>query len=236
MTLSKENRQILETKLGYVFKNPDLLDTALCHSSYINECRSDLKCNERLEFLGDAVVNLAVAQILMEMAPDSREGKLSAIRSTLVSEKGLADVAVALGLPELLVLGKGEERDGGRYKKSVMSDAMEAVFAAVFLDSDFETARNVVKLVFGARPQYAIEKKYSRDYKTMLQEYLQNKKIPLPVYELVEASGPDHKRNFTMRLSIESMNFEGVGSNKKKAQQDAARKAMEYFSQLPDVA
>lgn len=224
-----QNLKILQQNLGYTFKRLELLQTALYHSSYINECRDCDKSNERLEFLGDAVVNLAIAQLIMEMAPDWREGKLSSLRATLVSEKGLADVADQLGLPQMLVLGKGEEQDGGREKKSLIADAMEAVFAAVFLDSDYETVREVVRHVFGARPQDAMDKKHSRDYKTLLQEYLQNQKIPLPTYELVEASGPDHKRNFTMRLHINNMSFEGSGPNKKKAQQEAARQAFQYF-------
>lgn len=224
-----QNLKILQQNLGYTFKRPELLQTALYHSSYINECRDCDKSNERLEFLGDAVVNLAIAQLIMEMAPDWREGKLSSIRASLVSEKGLADVAAQLNLPQMLVLGKGEEQDGGREKKSLIADAMEAVFAAVFLDSDYETVREVVRHVFGARPQDAMDKKHSRDYKTLLQEYLQNQKIPLPTYELVEASGPDHKRNFTMRLHINDMSFEGSGPNKKKAQQEAARQAFQYF-------
>lgn len=226
----KNNLKILQQNLGYTFKRPELLQTALYHSSYINECRDCVKSNERLEFLGDAVVNLAIAQIIMEMASDWREGKLSAIRAALVSEKGLADVAVQLDLPQMLVLGKGEEQDGGREKKSLVADALEAVFAAVYLDSDFATVREVVRHVFGTRPQDVVDKKHSRDYKTMLQEYLQNKKMPLPSYELIEASGPDHKRHFIMRLHINDINFEGSGSNKKKAQQEAAKNAMDYFT------
>lgn len=224
------NLKILQQNLGYTFKNPELLQTALHHSSYINECREDVRNNERLEFLGDAVVNLAIAQLLMEMAPDWREGKLSSLRAALVSEKGLAEVAEQLGLPQILVLGKGEELDGGRKKKSLIADAMEAVFAAVFLDSDYESVREVIRRVFGSRPVEVMDKSHSCDYKTLLQEYLQNKKNPLPAYELIEASGPDHKRNFTMRLHINDFFFDGSGSNKKMAQQDAAQKAFEYFT------
>lgn len=230
MTLSKERRQILEARLGYVFKNPQLLETALCHSSYINECHDGVSCNERLEFLGDAVVNLVVARILMTFMPTEREGQLSAVRSVLVSEKGLAEVAVKLGLPQMLVLGKGEDRDGGREKDSLLSDAMEAVFGAVFLDSDYETVQQVIQTILARPLQAAMDNKNSRDYKTMLQEYLQNKKLPLPVYELVSAAGPDHKKLFTMRLCIDNLNFEGSGPNKKQAQQDAAHNAMAYFA------
>lgn len=225
-----DNLKTLQHNLHYTFKRPELLQTALCHSSYINECRDCVKSNERLEFLGDAVVNLAIAQLIMEMAPDWREGKLSSIRAVLVNEKGLADVAAQLGLPQMLVLGKGEEHDGGREKESLIADAMEAVFAAVFLDSDYETVREVVRRVFGTRPQDAMDKKHSRDYKTMLQEYLQNKKNPLPSYEIVDVSGPDHKRNFTIRLHINDIFFDGSGSNKKRAQQEAAQKAIQYFT------
>ena len=215
----KSNLELLQQNLGYTFKEPRLLQTALYHSSYINECREDINCNEQLEFLGDAVVNLAIAHILMEIAPEMREGSLSAVRAVLVSEKGLFSVANELNLPAMLVLGKGEERDGGRQKKSLIADAMEAVLAAVFLDSDYETVRQVVRRVFGQRPGAALAEKNSRDYKTMLQEYLQNKKIPLPAYELVEALGPDHKREFTMRIVINGHEFTGTGPNKKKAQQ-----------------
>lgn len=228
------NMQALEQNLGYEFKRPELLRTALCHSSYMNECRESVKCNERLEFLGDAVVNLAIAEALMKLAPDVREGQLSAIRATLVSEKGLAEVADSVGLPQMLILGKGEEQDGGRAKKSLLSDAMEAVFAAVYLDSDFETVSRVIQHVFGDRCQDALEKKYDRDYKTMLQEYLQNKRLPLPVYELVDVTGPDHKRHFCMRIVVNDMKFLGSGSNKKKAQQDAAKNAMLFFEELGD--
>lgn len=224
------NLEIFQQNLGYTFKKPELLQTALHHSSYINECREDVRNNERLEFLGDAVVNLAIAQLIMEMAPDWREGKLSSLRAALVSERGLAEVAERLGLPQILVLGKGEELDGGRKKKSLIADAMEAVFAAVFLDSDYESVREVIRHVFGSRPLEAMDQSHSCDYKTMLQEYLQNKKIPLPTYELIEASGPDHKRNFTIRLHINDSFFDGSGSNKKMAQQAAAQKAFESFT------
>lgn len=225
----------LQEKLGYTFHQPDFLRTALCHSSYINECPEDIKCNERLEFLGDAVVNLAIAHILMQLDPDLREGKLSAIRAVLVSEKGLAEVAAKLDLPKLLILGRGEELDGGREKKSLISDAMEAVFAAVYLDSDFETTLKVVQRVFDSRPEEAMTKKNPLDYKTMLQEYLQNKKIPLPKYELINTSGPDHKRQFTIRITIDGREFTGMGSNKKKAQQNAAQNAMLYFTGISGI-
>ncbi len=223
---------ILEENIGYFFKNRSLLENALCHRSYFNEnqntCGSD---NERLEFLGDAVIDLCIAQLLMEENPAKREGELSKLRSTLVSEPGLADKARKIDLGRFVKLGKGERRSGGQEKNSILSDAFEAVIAAVYLDSEFNTVYDLVKKLF----QQSISRRLSNqkivDYKSHLQEYAQEHGQLPPQYEIHREVGPDHDKTFEVSVQLFDIQATGSGKTKKAAEQEVARKALNLIKQ-----
>ena len=216
----------LEKKLGYTFKDADLIKTAVTHSSYANENRkSGAKCNERLEFLGDSVLGMTVAELIYKMNPDMPEGQMTRLRAELVCEKSLAALAVTLKLGSCLRLGKGEEGSGGRTRPSILADAFEAVLAAMFLDG-------------GAAPVAALIEKYlspqsgaflaeSSDYKTALQEAVQEKSGQILSYHTTAESGPDHMKQFTVEVHLNGEVLdEGTGRSKKEAEQAAARAAL----------
>ena len=215
----------LEERLQYRFHTPRLLEEALRHRSWVNEQEDRrLRDNERLEFLGDAVLGLAIGDLLMRRYPKIQEGQLSRLRAALVNEAELARLANRLELGRYLMLGKGEILTDGRRKQSILADAMEAVTAAVYLDGGFEAALQVVANQFKDR----IEAKAmaSGDPKSRLQEIMQVAHLPVPRYELVEAAGPDHDKTFRVKLTVAGLETIGVGKNKKTAQQDAARQAL----------
>jgi ribonuclease III len=219
----------LEEAIGHSFLNPQLLETALTHRSYVNEHpHKGLKSNERLEFLGDAVLDLAVSHLLMELHPEEPEGVLSKWRSSLVKEKSLAQKARALGLGSHLLLGKGEERTRGRQKNSLLADAYEAVLAAVYLDGGFAKALEVIRVQFHKemveRPWGLAED----DFKTRLQEYTQSVLRVTPRYRLIRAEGPDHDKRFEVELDLGGdLKTVGTGKSKKEAEQHAAMKMLE---------
>ena len=203
----------LEQALGYHFRNITLLQNALTHSSYANErWRDSLASNERLEFLGDSILGMITAEHLYCTFPNRPEGELSRIRADLVCETNLAKVAGQLHLGSYLLLGHGEEQGGGRTRESILADAVESVLAAAYLDGGFSAAehpRNV-------------------DYKTQLQELVQQKKDQVIQYELTGQSGPDHAKQFQVEVRLNgSVVGQGTGSSKKRAEQEAARVAME---------
>lgn len=221
----------LEDRLGYRFKDRDIFVEALTHSSYANEHRGEsIRPNERLEFLGDAVLDLLVSDMLIADRPDASEGELSKTRSLLVSETSLSAIGSALGLGPLLRLGKGEELSGGREKKSLLADAFEAVLGAVYLDGGLEAARRLVEAHFCpvlAEPGLLGR----RDFKTFLQELCQGRGLGLPVYRVVEEEGPDHAKTFRVDLVVDGVRRgTGTGRNKKEAEQDAARIALDHLS------
>jgi ribonuclease III len=219
---------ILEGKLGHTFRDGELLETALTHRSYLNEHpQTGRGHNERLEFLGDAVLDLAVRQMLMSKYPDKREGELSMLRSQVVSESGLADVAVGLALGDWLFLGKGEETTGGRRKPSILADALEALIAAVYLDGGLTAADGVCRRLIGPRlPEAAIREKLS-DSKTRLQERAQAQRQEVR-YEVVREAGPDHEKEFEVVLFVGGVEAaRTVGRSKKEAEQKAAQIALE---------
>ncbi len=217
----------LERRLGHGFRDLALLDRALTHASHANEAPGGAKGNnEPLEFLGDAVLGLAVTDLLHAHDPDGSEGQKSRRRAALVSAPSLARRADALGLPALLRLGRGEEKTGGRSKSALWADAYEAVTAALYLDGGFDAARRFVAGEFGrdvAAPQTA-----SADAKSALQERLQAQGRPLPVYSVLSEEGPSHRLRFRVECRLDDGAVTvGEGSSKKAAQQAAARAALE---------
>ena len=217
----------LETAIGYRFRNITLLQNALAHSSYANERWHDsLKSNERLEFLGDSILGMVVAEYLYEKYTNRPEGELSRMRADMVCETSLAKIAERIGLGKHLLLGNGEEQGGGRTRPSILADAVESVIAASFLDGGMEAAKAFVyRFVLCNVPE---TKLHNADYKTMLQEQVQKKKNQTLAYELIDQSGPDHDKQFVVAVSLNGeVVGKGIGSSKKRAEQDAARVAME---------
>jgi ribonuclease-3 len=215
----------LEDRLGHRFADLSLLDRALTHSSLANEEASGEGHNEPLEFLGDSVIGFVMADLLHRRDPGGREGGKSKMRAQLVSARSLARRAAELGLPELLRLGRGEEKSGGRKKTALWADAYEAVIAALYLDGGLEAAHRFVSAEFATdleRPGLPTE-----DHKSLLQEMLQARGDPVPEYELVAEEGPDHRRRFRVRCVVRGAALaEGEGFSKKQAQQEAARNAL----------
>ena len=217
----------LSKKLGYTFRQPELLTEAFRHPSYINELgNSDLRDNERLEFLGDAVLDLAISHILMELFQGSKEGDLSKYRATVVNEKGLCRVAQELGLGDYLRLGRGEEVTGGRAKPSILANSMEALLGALYLDAGFNKTKEIIQRLFLPLVGRIDSGGVPNDYKSQLQEYTQEAHKTRPEYVLMEESGPAHDRTFKVALHLNGeMVAKGEGKSKKEAEQKAAKEA-----------
>ena len=223
----------LENAIGYRFKNIQLLQNALTHSSYANErWHNSLLSNERLEFLGDSVLGMLVAEYLYRNFPDRPEGELTRMRADMVCEQTLAAAANKLGIGEHLLLGHGEERFGGRTRNSILADAMESVIAACFLDGGLNAALTVVqKFILVEVP---VTRLHNVDYKTRLQELVQQKKNQTLSYSLVGESGPDHDKQFLVEVRLNGdVVGSGSGSSKKRAEQSAAASAIEKL--FPDA-
>ncbi len=219
----------LETAIGYRFSNLSLLQNALAHSSYANERWHDsLKSNERLEFLGDSVLGMLVAEHLYRSFPGRPEGELTRMRADMVCEKSLARIAGRIGLGAHMLLGRGEEQGGGRSRESILADAVESVIAACYLDGGMEAARQFVdRFVLDHVPAAGLA---NVDYKTTLQERVQQKRDQVLSYALTGESGPDHDKKFAVEVSLNGQVIgAGVGSSKKRAEQDAARAALENY-------
>ncbi len=220
----------LEEAIGYRFQNITLLQNALAHSSFANErWHNSLKSNERLEFLGDSILGMVVAEYLYSHYPDRPEGELTRMRADMVCETSLAKVAAAIGLGSHMLLGHGEEQGGGRQRASILADAVESVIAAIFLDGGMEPAKAFISRFVLC---YVPEKRLTNaDYKTALQELVQQKKNQVISYELVGESGPDHDKHFVVRVLLNGSPLgEGNGTSKKRAEQDAARIALEQLN------
>lgn len=218
----------LEQKIGYSFKNRALLQTALTHSSYANE-RHDSGCQsyERLEFLGDSILGLVTADFLYHHEPRLPEGKMTRLRAELVCESSLHKVALELGLGSYMRLGKGEEHTGGRERPSILADMVESIIAAMYLDGGLDRARAFILSRVLNNVEIS-ETHRSADYKTELQELVQQKSGQQICYEMVSQSGPDHNKVFTFRVSINGQSAgEGSGRTKKEAEQMAACMALE---------
>ncbi len=217
----------LEQGLGYTFQNKALLENALTHSSYANENRErHIPDNERLEFLGDSILGFVVADYLYRNYPDKPEGELTRIRADLVCERNLAEAAATIELGTFLKLGHGEEQSGGRTRDSIVSDAMESVIAASFMDGGFAAAKEIIdRLILSNIPK---GRPRNFDYKTALQELVQRKKDQQLHYALVGESGPDHDKHFEVEVQLNGKAVgRGVGSSKKRAEQAAAEAAIE---------
>ena len=217
----------LEAAIGYRFSNITLLQNALTHSSYANERWHDsLKSNERLEFLGDSVLGMVVAEYLYRNFADRPEGELTRMRADMVCETSLAAIADKIGLGSHLLLGHGEERFGGRTRASILADAVESVIAACFLDGGMAAARAFIQQF--VLTDVPVKRLHNMDYKTALQELVQQKKNQVLAYALVGESGPDHDKLFQVEVSLNGKVVgEGSGSSKKRAEQAAAQKAIE---------
>jgi ribonuclease III len=218
----------VEAVLGYRFRDRGLLEQALRHASYCNEHTSPTgrpSDNQRLEFLGDAVLSLTVSQRLMTRFPDAHEGDLSVTRAQVVSEEGLSDVARKLGFGDWLLLGKGEERSGGRSKPKILADAFEAIVAAVYLDGGFEAASDLVERLLTDRI-HAAEIRNFHDFKTRFQETAQARLKATPTYRVVQELGPDHDKRFVVAVTVNDEEWaRAVGRSKKEAEQMAAAEA-----------
>ena len=216
----------LELAIGYRFQNITLLQNALAHSSYANERWHDsLMSNERLEFLGDSVLGMVVAEHLYRNYPDRPEGELTRMRADMVCESSLAKVADGIQLGKHLLLGHGEEQGGGRNRASILADAVESVIAAILLDGGMEAARAfIAQFILCNVPEKRLQ---NADYKTALQELVQQKKNQVISYVLIGESGPDHDKHFQVQVLLNEQPIgTGAGTSKKRAEQDAARDAL----------
>lgn len=215
----------LQARLGYRFANPGLLQQALTHRSFSADN------NERLEFVGDGVLNLSAALLLFERFPELPEGRLSRLRANLVNQQPLFEIATELGLGGLLRLGDGEQKSGGAERPSILADALESVIGAVFLDAGFDAARGVVERLFAARLATIDPSNQGKDAKTRLQEWLQGRRHGLPEYQLVSVSGQAHAQSFRVecRIKARQLTTTGEGASRKTAEQAAAEAACQQL-------
>lgn len=220
----------LQNKIGYHFKNSDLLTEALTHSSYANEHKAQhIKYNERLEFLGDAVLSIVVSDYIFKNCPELPEGELTKLRASLVCEKSLFEFAKKIDLGKFLILSKGERNNGGADRPSILSDAFEALIAAIYIDGGFTPAsKHILNFIVPAIKNS--KKKKINDYKTTLQEIIQKNPGEQLEYVLVNESGPDHNKHFVVEVHLNSNVIgKGGGRSKKEAEQQAAREALELM-------
>lgn len=220
---------VSKTILGYTFHNPHLLRQALTHPSFVNESReSGLADYQRLEFLGDAVLSLCLADLLLQQHPDLPEGDLSRLRASLVDQPRLAELATQIEIPARILLGRGEEQDGGRQKPSILSDVLEAILGAIYRDGGFDAVKAVVAQLYAPLLKQSQPGAQLGDAKSLLQEWLAARHRPMPTYELIAEEGPAHGRHFTFAVSVDGERIAtGEGRSKKAAQQAAARTALE---------
>ncbi|BEV07352.1 MULTISPECIES: ribonuclease III [unclassified Methylophilus] len=214
---------VLQTRIGYQFLQPDLLQQALTHRSF------SATNNERLEFLGDSVLNFIIAHQLFNLFPDIPEGDLSRLRAKLVKESSLAEIAISLHLGDALKLGEGELKSAGWRRPSILADALEAIVGAVYLDGGFDAAQQVVALLYRDKLQTIDPTSIDKDAKSQLQEYLQSKKMDLPEYQVVSIEGEAHAQTFTVQCEIKKLKLTttGVGTSRRVAEQQAAKLAMD---------
>lgn len=215
----------LQTRLGYIFKNPELATEALAHRS------ARRASNERLEFLGDAVVNLVIAEALFGLRPDLEEGDLTRMRASLVMRDTLADLARGLEIGALLALGPGEQRSGAFQRHSILGDALEAVLGAVFIDGGYPAASAVIRRLYRQRLESLPDPASLKDAKTHLQELLQARGLALPAYAIVETSGPEHARRFAAECQVAELDLvgTGTGTTRRGAEQAAAAAVLDML-------
>jgi ribonuclease-3 len=229
--LTRERRAQLaafQKRADIRFRSLELLNLSFTHRSCGNEDPARSQNNERMEFLGDAVLGLVAASCLYEMLGERSEGELARVKSYVVSEEVLSELALGLGLDEYLLLGKGEEQSGGRAKKAILADAAEALFGAFYLDSGFDSAFRFVRGLIAPEIGKVLQNRHHKDYKTMLQEFAQKYYKGYPLYRLVKKSGPDHDRTFWVSCEIAGSEYGPYsGKNKKEAERNAAQAACE---------
>lgn len=217
-----------EKKIGYEFKDKDLLRTALTHSSYANE--NHTRSNERLEFLGDSVLSIIISERIFKEMAEVNEGDLSKFRASLVCEQSLAEIAKQIHLSELVFLGRGEDKTGGRKRPSITSDAFEAVLGAIYLDSDIDTARSWLLNLMSEKIKLACQGKLYSDYKTVLQEVIQRDGRSFVTYKTIEETGKEHDRRFVVQAYVNGEPKSiAKGHSKKEAEQAAAKKTLEVY-------
>lgn len=222
---------ILEINIGYTFRNRDFLEQALRHSSFVNEhLENGLESNERLEFLGDSVLSTVISHLLMVRFPDLNEGNLSKIRSGLVNESQLAQIARKIHLGGFIRLGRGEMNSGGQEKASILADGFEALIAAVYLDGSFDSAVRIITDHFSGLLDIVAVSEENQDFKSRIQEVAQATVKLQPEYRVINESGPDHDKTFEVELVIGSLTAQGIGKSKKTAEQAAAKQALELFA------
>lgn len=225
----------LEKKVDYSFKDKGLMNMALTHTSYVKGDGRASEHNERLEFLGDAVLELCVSEYLYNRFSEYNEGDMTRLRAQTVCEGALFDVAKGLDLGSVLLLGRGEDHSGGREKPSILSDAVEALIGALYIDGGMDTARRFIMSFIGAAVQSAVSGGPHKDYKTMLQEYVQKRHMGQIAYVLTGSSGPDHNKIFAMDVSIAgTVVGSGEGKTKQEAGQQAAKAALIEIGIIPD--
>lgn len=217
----------LERSLGHVFSQPEFLRQALTHRSH------SAPHNERLEFLGDSVLNCTIASLLFEHFPALREGELSRLRASLVRQETLADIAARLGLGDQLRLGEGELKSGGFRRPSILADALEAVFGAIYLDAGFDAARAAIAALYRERLAAIDPSRACKDAKTALQEFLQARRMPVPDYRLVDTRGEAHTQEFEVLCSVPGLSAEGtgLGTSRRGAEQEAARVVLDRLEE-----
>ena len=221
----------IEQLLQYEFNDKNLLQEGLRHSSFVNELGDTLlRDNERLEFLGDAVLNLIVGHILMRSYPDLKEGDLSRSRANLVNESQLAEMARSFDLGLYIQLGKGEIQTDGREKNSILADTFEALMASIYLDGGFDAAFHIIETNFQPLIEQLHTAANNNDYKSQLQEKVQVEHGSMPDYSIIREDGPDHDKTFLVALKVLNIETQGSGKSKKAAEQDAARLALEVLN------
>ena len=226
----KRSLQLFQNKLGIKFKNFSLLDLALTHRSYSNESVYAESNNERMEFLGDSILGLIVCEHLYINFPDQKEGYLAKVKSYVVSEDTLAEIALNLQVDNFLLVGRGEECSGGRHKKAILADSMEAIMGAYYLDSGYKAVSSFIQSLLIPEIIKVKEDRHRKDYKTLLQEFMQKNYKIYPKYTIVKKSGPDHDRTFWINVIVNDKEFgPGKGKNKKEAEQLAAQIAFDWF-------
>jgi len=238
-TLSRERREKLgqfQRSLGFRFKNLLLLNMALSHKSYVNEAEEKLENNEKLEFLGDAFLGLVVSDVLYNQKLYYREGALARIKSYVVSEATLHKVGRHIGIHEFLLIGRGEEKSGGRTRRALISDSLEAVIGAYYLDVGYKAARKLVEKLFYDEIINVEKNKHEKDYKSILQELVQKRFKLIPRYAISSTEGPDHDRRFHITVTVKNTAYgPGVGASKKEAEQSAAFMALEALRKKSKV-
>jgi ribonuclease-3 len=222
----KKAERWLYKALQYRFNDTRLLAQALTHRS------AHSLNNERLEFLGDAVLDFVISDAIFRLREEADEGDMSRLRASLVKDTSLAQIASEIGLGEHLILGSGERKTGGHRRASILADAIEAIFGAVYLDSGFNAAKEIIEHVFAGRLEALPDASELRDPKTRLQEWLQARKLSLPLYELMNVTGKDHRQRFEVSCTVSelSQTTEGAASSRRKAEQQAARHMLQVLS------